>query len=146
MSNVLIMTDSVACIPGELAEEYNIKIVPAALINIGGVDYIDGVTISPEEAYQQLQKDPDSFSTSPITPEYLLDEYRKIGKDPQDILFITIASALSAVIGTAGIAAEELKKETPQINLRLLDSKACAGTQGLVVLAAAKAAAQGCSC
>ncbi|MBT3362210.1 MAG: DegV family protein [Chloroflexi bacterium] len=143
MANVLVMTDTVACIPPKFAKELNIKIVPAALINIADRTYIDGVDLSAQEAYAQLQKDPDSFSTSQITPKYLLDKYRELGKEPLDVLFITLSSALSAVIQSAKLAAEEYKKEAPDVNIMVLDSKAVAGTQGLVVLAAARAAANG---
>ncbi|NIN33646.1 MAG: DegV family protein, partial [Gammaproteobacteria bacterium] len=40
MSNVIVMTDSVACIPKELAEEHQIRIVPAANIIVDGTSYI----------------------------------------------------------------------------------------------------------
>ncbi len=143
MANVLVMTDTVACIPAELAKELNIKIIPAAIININGKDYMEDVDINADEAYEYLKKDPDNFSTTPVTPEYLLDEYRKLGSEHKDILFIPLSSSLSAMIKSASLAAEEYKKEAPDVNIRIVDAKAVAGTQGLVALAAAKAATKG---
>jgi DegV family protein with EDD domain len=143
MGDVLVMTDTVACIPGELAEEHRIKIVPAANITIGDKDYIEGVTLSAAEAYEIIKKDPDHFMTSAVTPGLLLDEFRKLSKEHQDILFITISSKLSAVSQSANLAAESLKEESPRTRIRVVDSRTCAGAEGLIVLAAAKAAAKG---
>lgn len=143
MSKVVVMTDSVACIPKELAEKHQIEVVPAANIMFDGQTYIDGVTISAAEAYQLLRKDPDRFVTSAITPGQLMEVYRQLSARSQEILFITLASALSAVFKTANLAADIFKSESSQTTIRVLDSRAVAGTQGLVVLAVAKAVAQG---
>lgn len=143
MSKVAVMTDSVACIPKELAEKHQIEVVPAANIMFDGQTYIDGVTISAAEAYQLLRKDPDRFVTSAITPGQLMEVYRQLSARSQEILFITLASALSAVFKTANLAADIFKSESSQTTIRVLDSRAVAGTQGLVVLAVAKAVAQG---
>ncbi len=143
MSKVVVMTDSVACIPQELAEKYQIEVVPAANIMFDGQTYIDGVTISAAEAYQLLRKDPDRFVTSAITPGQLMEVYRQLSARSQEILFITLASVLSAVFKTANLAADIFKSESSQTTIRVLDSRAVAGTQGLVVLAVAKAVAQG---
>ena len=143
MAKVLLMTDNVACIPQGLAEENQIKVVPTANIIFDGYTYIEGVNINATEAYQLIKKDPDRFVTSAITPDYLLDEYRKLSMESQDILLITLSSALSAFFKTASLAADLFREESPKTTIRILDSRTCAGAQGLVVLAAAKAAAQG---
>ena len=145
MAKVQVMTDSVACIPKNLAEEYQIKVVPAANILFDGHSYIDGVTLSATEAYELIRKDPDKFSTSALNPGYFIEEYLGLSKKAPDILHITISSALSANFKTASLALEQLQKESPKTNLKIFDSKTCAGAQGLIVLAAARVAAQGMS-
>ena len=143
MANVAVLTDSVACIPQELARQRQIRIVPAAHISVDGKIYIDGETISPTEAYALIKADPDRFVTSAIPPDYLLNVYEELSSRSNQILFITIASSLSAVNRTATIAADLLKEKSPDITVRILDSRACASTEGLVVLAVARAAATG---
>jgi DegV family protein with EDD domain len=143
MSQVLIMTDTVACIPEDLATEYRIIVVPAAIISYNGSQYIEGKTINATEAYNLITKDPDRFVTSPLTPAHLVEEYDKIPSDVQDVLFITISSALSAVNKVAALAADILHEKSPQPRIKIFDSKSCAGGQGLVVLAAARAANKG---
>ncbi|MCJ7604773.1 MAG: DegV family protein [Dehalococcoidales bacterium] len=143
MANVLVMTDTVSCVPRDLAEQYNIKTVPAANIYVNGEVYIDGETITPTEAYDLIQKDPDSFMTSALTPEYLLGAYEKISAEAKEICFITLSGNLSAFNRVATLAAETFTEKSPDVTIRILDSRTCASSQGLVVLAAARAAAAG---
>jgi DegV family protein with EDD domain len=143
MSEVLVMTDTVACIPGDLAREHNIKVVPAANIMFDNKDYIDGVTLTAAEAYELIKKDPDKFLTSAVTPALLVDEYRKVAAEAQNIFFVTLSSALSAAYKTAGMAAEVFQEESPKTTIQIFDSRSCAGGQGLIVLATAKAANKG---
>ncbi|MFP3975856.1 MAG: DegV family protein, partial [Dehalococcoidia bacterium] len=134
---------SVACIPRELAEEYKIAVFPAANIHINGETYIDGVTISPTQAYDFIRKDPDRFITSALAPGDVVSEFRKIESRVESILVITMSSALSALFKTVTLAADSFQEQSPGTSIRVWDSRTCAGAQGLVVLAAAKAAAQG---
>jgi DegV family protein with EDD domain len=140
---ILIMTDTVACIPGNLAQKYNIAIVPAANIIFDGHQYIDGVTLSATEAYELIRKDPDKFMTSALSPAYLLEQYRKLGEGYDHILFIILSSNLSAGFTTASLAADLYRSESPRPTIEVLDSKSCASSQGLTVLAAAKAVEKG---
>ncbi|MEE8353024.1 MAG: DegV family protein [Dehalococcoidales bacterium] len=143
VTKVAVMTDSIACLSEQLAAERGIKVVPAANIMFAGKSYIEGETITADEAYRFLQQDPDSFKTSPMTPGYLVEAYRALSASSKEILFITVASALSAVAKTAETAAEMVRTEAPETTIRVHDSRACASTEGLVVLAAAAAAADG---
>jgi DegV family protein with EDD domain len=145
MKNVLVMTDTVACIPDDLAKKHGIAIVPAANILFDGQQYIDGVTISASEAYELIRKDPDKFITSAISPAFLLEQYRKLAEEHREILFITLSSNLSAVSNTARLAVDLFKNESPQTTIEVFDSKNCAGGQGIMVIAAARAAEKGLS-
>jgi DegV family protein with EDD domain len=143
MQKVMIMTDTVACVPENLAAEYQIMVVPAAIISYNGSQYIEGKTINATEAYNLITKDPDRFVTSPLTPAHLVEEYDKIPSDVQDVFFITISSALSAVNKVAALAADIMHEKSPHPRIKIFDSNSCAGGQGLVVLAAARAAKKG---
>jgi DegV family protein with EDD domain len=140
---VRVMTDSTACIPPDLAKKYNIKIIPTAHIIINGKSYIENVTISAKEAYEALRKEPDNFVTSAITPIHILEAYRELAKETQEIIFITISSCLSAFQKSATQAAVIFKEESPTTYIKIIDSKGVAGGEGLLALAAAKAAEKG---
>jgi DegV family protein with EDD domain len=143
LPTIQIMTDSVASIPIKLAKEYDIKVVPAAHIYYDGNEYIDGITLSAAEAYQLIKQDPDRFVTSAIKPAFLLEQYTEISKTVQKILFITLSSSLSASNKTAQLAAEHFMEKSPEINIKVVDSKTVSGAQGLIVLTVAKAAKRG---
>jgi len=143
MANVKVMTDSVAGIPPELAEEYDITVIPAAHIIYNGTTYIDGVTLNRADAYELIRKDPDKFMTSALSPGYIFEEYRKLSANADDIVHITMSNLLSATFKTAGLAVDMMKNESPKNTIELLDSGSAAGAQGLLVLVAAKAAKAG---
>jgi DegV family protein with EDD domain len=145
MSNVLIMTDTVSGISPELAREYGIRVVPGANIVFDGKLYADGAGITPEQAYQYLQKAPDKFSAATLNPSYLLEIYREVAKQANDIVFITFSSMMSAANKIANVAVDLLKKEQPQVNLKVIDSKTAASPLALLAIDAAKGARAGMS-
>jgi DegV family protein with EDD domain len=143
MSNVLIITDTVAGIPRELAQKYNIKIIPAAIIRFRDETFIEGETLSITEAYNLIKKDPDSFSTSALTPGYLKEMYTEALAKSKDIIHLTLSGELSAGYKVASLAAANLVEEVKNARISVIDTKAVASIQGLLVLDIARAAAAG---
>ncbi len=143
MGKVRIMVDTTACIPLELAQKYNIKIIPAADYVINGKKYIENVTLTTKDAYDYIRQDSVKFVTSAVTPGQVLEAYKELSNDADGILFITISSKLSAVDKSGIMAANLFRELSPKTNIKVIDSKSVAGGAGLPSLAAAKAAAQG---
>ncbi|MFC2047278.1 DegV family protein [Chloroflexota bacterium] len=141
-NEVAIVTDSVSCLTKELIENYNIVIVPIRLLAQGKV-YRDLVDITPSEAYELFLKEPDSFNTSPASPEHFLEAYRAASSKAKNILCITLSSRISTEYDIAIVAKEQAKTELPTIQIAVLDSLSVTASEGFVVLAAAKAAAAG---
>lgn len=143
MSNVLVVTDTTACLPKDVADKHGIKVVPASQITCDGKTYIEGVTITAREAYDIIKKDPDSFCTAAITPGILLEEFKKLAKEHPRIFFVTISSGLSAVAQSANVAADLLKEEFPNSRVVAFDSKTVAGAEGMIAIEMAKLVAKG---
>jgi DegV family protein with EDD domain len=143
MSNVLVITDTVAGIPRELAQKYNIKVIPAAIIRFRDETFIEGETLSVAEAYNLIKKDPDGFSTSALTPGYLKDMYKEQLGKYNKIIHMTLSGELSAGFKVASLAAANLMEEIKNSRISVIDTKAVASIQGLLVLAIAEAAAKG---
>jgi len=139
---VVIITDSIACLTRELVEQYGIRIVP---INFyaGGKLYKDWVDITPTDAYKLFLKDPESFRTSAASPEDCLQAYREASQQAKNILFITVSVKLSTVYNVARTAREQAEAELPQTSIEILDSHTATATEGFIALAAARAAAEG---
>jgi DegV family protein with EDD domain len=143
MTDVLIMTDTVAGIPKDLAQKLNIKVIPAAIIRFKEQTFIEGVTLGISEAYNLIKKDPDSFSTSTLTPGNLRDVFKEELGKYRSIIHLPLSGELSAGAKVASLAASAIMDEVKNTRISVIDTKAVASTQGLLVLAIAQAAANG---
>ena len=142
MQKVAIVTDSVACLPRELVEQYGIKIVPVNLY-FGDKVYRDWVDIIPSQAYELFLKAPTAFKTSGINPADCLEAYRQASNHSTDILCVTLSSKLSVVYNAALEAKERARGELPQTSIGVVDSQTATAAEGFVALAAARAAVGG---
>ncbi len=139
---VAVVTDSIACLTRELAEQYGIEIIPLNFY-AGGKLYKDWVDVTPSEAYELFLKDPDSFKTSSASPLDCLKVYRSASKRAKDIFCVTVSLKLSAVYNVAQEAKELAKAELPKTSIEVIDSQTATAAEGFVALAAARTAAGG---
>src|SRR3989304_8088901 len=93
---VAVVTDSFACLNGELAEKDQIGIIPIVFF-AGGKAYRDWVDITPSEAYELFQKDPESFKTSTASPAECLEAFREASRQAPNVLCITLSTLLSTL-------------------------------------------------
>jgi DegV family protein with EDD domain len=141
-SQVAIVTDSIANIPKEMAEQYKITIIPIVLF-VQGHLYRDGEDITPSEAYKLFLHDPEDFKTSPASPGQYLEAFRKASNQANNILCVTLSSKLSTEYQMASLAKEQAKTEIPQASIEVLDSETATVAEGLIALAAAQTAEEG---
>jgi DegV family protein with EDD domain len=142
MDKVAIIADTVACLPRELVEQYGIEIV-APNIYFDGKVYRDWLDITPSEAYQLLDKAPELFSTSGPPPAAYVQAYREVAAKAESILCITLSAKMSTTHNAAVAAKEQVQEELSSTNIEILDSQTATGAEGFVVLAAARALAEG---
>lgn len=139
-SNVVIVTDTTACIPQEKVEQYNIELVPIQLI-FGDTVYQDGVDITPARFYSLLQQADKLPTTSGSLPTPYLEAYRRASLRTDSIVCITESSRFSGMFNSARLAMEIAKEELPGLKIELVECTTAAAGQGLVALAAVRAAA-----
>jgi len=142
MDKVAIVTDSIACITKEHAERYNIVVVPVNIL-FDGTLYKDWVDLSPDKAYEFLDRSPKAWKSSAASPEEYLTIYRELSRSAQNILTVTISSKISMFYDSALIAREAIKEESPQTKIEILDSETVTAAEGFIALAAAQAADKG---
>lgn len=142
MQKVAILADSIACLTPEMVKQYQLQIIPAN-IHFDGRTYRDGVDISSADAYRLLEKSPDHFASSPASVGEYMDAYREASARAEGILCLTLSSKLSTLYEMARVAREEARDELPQTVIEVVDSKTAAVGEGLIILAAARAAAEG---
>ncbi|MFC1901693.1 DegV family protein [Chloroflexota bacterium] len=142
MPKVAIVTDSIACLTRELVAQYGIEIIPI-IFYAGGKEHRDWVDITPSEAYELFLQDPDSFKTSAASPEECLQAFRNASQRAGSILCITLSTELSATYDSAREAKDIARTELPQLSIEVMDSQTATSAEGLIAVAAARAAAEG---
>jgi DegV family protein with EDD domain len=140
-NKVAIVTDSIACIPREMVDRYQIGIVPINIL-AGDKIYRDWIDLTPDKAYELFLEDPDDFKTSPASAGSYFDAYREASKYANSVLCITLSSELSTGYNMACLAKEQAKIVLPDTTVEVLDSKNVTASEGFVALAAARAAAE----
>lgn len=138
MGRVAVVTDSAACLPAELVDEYGISVVPFGLV-WGQHVYRDGVEMTAEEFYERLQQAEELPTTSQPTVEDMIRAYRALVGRYEGVVSIHIPANLSSTLRVAKLAAEMV----PEIPVRVVDCGMAVMAEGFVVLAAARAAAEG---
>ena len=136
MKRIAIVTDSAASVPPELAREVGLEIVPMG-IQIGNQFLREGIDITTEEFYRQLEEK-ENITTSQPSPGDFLDVYNRLVGKAKEIISIHITSKQS---GTVRVA--ELLKEHIPIRITVIDSESASMGQGFIALAAARAALLG---
>jgi len=139
--SIRIVTDSNCDLPEDIIQQYGIVVVPL-YINIGTESYLDGVEMSHEEFYEGLPH----FHTHPMTsvpgPGVFVEAFETLASEgATEILSIHIASSLSAMANSARLAAEQWD----ELPVTVFDSGNLTVGTGLQAVAAAKAAAEGCT-
>lgn len=139
MVQVKVIADSSVCLPKELIEEYGIHLVPEIII-FGEKVYRDGINLNPRDFYLLLGQAKDLPTTSAPSPQDFYDAYHKAAKGASGLVCILVTAGFSQMGLQSALAAKETFTQAP---LELIDSRTAVGAYGFVVLAAARAAAEG---
>ena len=136
--SVKICADSVCDLSGELKKRYDISVVPL-YVNAGDKSYKDGIEIGQKEVFKHYCETGKLYSTSAVNVEDFRCFFEKQLKGYDELIIITISSEFSTCFQNAKIAAQDFP------NVRVVDSRNLSTGEGLVVVSAAKLAAQGLS-
>jgi DegV family protein with EDD domain len=135
-----IITDSTCDIPESLLKYYGIIVIPNTVI-WGNSQYRDRVDLMPEEFYDRLVRDPEKpTSTSPSLPDFKRAYQEALSRGADELIALTISSAMSGVYQLA-VKAAEMEK----VPVSVIDSKGPTMSLGWQVLAAARARDSGAS-
>ena len=141
MPDVAVVTDSVADLPPQVAEEFGITVVPL-VVRFGTELYRDGLDLDPDQFYGKLKTSKALPATSVPPPAAFADAYNRLAEKTNEIVVICLTSKLSATYQVALQAVGLLKK---RCRIEVLDSQWAVMAQGFIAIAAAKAARAGAS-
>jgi len=139
---VAVVTDTTACLLPEQVKEYDIEVVPVALIFEDKV-YRDGIDISPAGFYALLRQAKKLPTTSGSSPTPYLEAYERASQKAESIVCVTEPAGFSAMFNSAKLAMEMARTTLTGVAIEVIECATAAAGQGLVALAAARAAASG---
>ena len=138
MKRVIVVTDSTAGMPADLAAQNGVHVIPL-WVHFEKEGYRDGVDLTTEQFYPMLSKARNLPTTSQPSVGEFLEVYRSLASQAEAIVSIHISSELSGTVASA-LAAREMLHDVP---VHVVDSRSAAMGLGMIALAAARAAAEG---
>lgn len=127
--NIKILSDSTCDLSPDILEKYDISVTPLIVMK-DGVEYRDGVTITPADIFAHVAAGGSLCSTAALSVGVYQEAFEKYAKDYDGIIHINIGSGFSSSYQNACVAAEDFP------NVRVVDSQNLSTGQGLVVLKA----------
>jgi DegV family protein with EDD domain len=135
---VVVVTDSTASLPPEVAADHGIVVVPLQVV-IGADVYDEGSEGATPELVAAALKEFRPVSTSRPTPAALLDVYQRVASEgATEIVSVHLSSDMSGTFESAQLAA----RESP-IPVVAVDSRQVGVATGYAALSAAAVAAAG---
>ena len=131
---IAIVVDSTADLPDEIMEERNIHVVPVRL-NFGDKHYIDKVTISAEEFWDELQTNPIHPKTSQPSPGDFRRQYQFLATHFESAISIHLPAKSSGTLQSALTASKTLTNFPTTV----IDSNCLSIGTGLIAVRAAEA-------
>lgn len=114
MSKVAVVTDSNSGISQELADKMGISVLPMPF-TIDGKEYFEGISLTQEEFYEYLKKDA-NIATSQPSPESVLNLWKELLKEYDEVLHIPMSSGLSGSCQTAIALADDFDGRVQVVN------------------------------
>jgi DegV family protein with EDD domain len=160
MPRIAVVTDSAACIPTALKQQFDIHEVPFEL-TWDGVIYRDGVDLTPTDFYRRFRQAHTYPTTSQPPFGAFTALYARLSQEYDGVVSIHVSADMTGTVHTARLAAEQAMthqhgapssqpgEKSPdvlmrhRVPIRVLDSRTATIAEGFVVLAAARAAAAG---
>ncbi|MBA3074687.1 MAG: DegV family protein [Anaerolineae bacterium] len=138
MTKIAILTDSTANLPVEWVEQYNVRVIPLK-IHWGNETFLDGVGITPNEFYTRLSHSKSLPTTSQPSIQDFLQAFESLADQADGIVVPLISSGISGTVASAQAATRQFNR----VPVEIVDTRVTSAGQALVVMAAARAAAQG---
>jgi DegV family protein with EDD domain len=139
--NIALVTDSTCDLAQDLIDYYQVNILPVN-ISFGENNYLDKITIQPEQFYKLLDESPDYPKSSQINETTFINLYSHLASHYDSIIAIQVSDQLSGTYNSSVRAAKSISNEFNK-PITVLNSKNISGGMGLVVLRIARAIESG---
>ena len=130
--NYQIVTDSACDLPQEMLRNMNVLTVPLT-VNFRGENRSDSVADGDVKELYDAMRGGEVATTAAVNPEGWRSVMEHVAAEGKDILVLAFSSGLSTTYQSAVIAANELKEAYPDRKILVVDTRAAALGQGLLV-------------
>lgn len=135
MEKITLFADSLCDLSTELANKFNVKIIPLGVTFKGDdVTYLDGINITKDIIFERVAKDGVLPSTSAIPPQTFIDLFEKELNEGNKVLYIAGGSGISSTCRNAYLAKQELNSD----DIYIVDSKNLSNGIALLIIKARK--------
>lgn len=138
-NKIMVVTDSSASLPPEMAEKLGIQIIPLWLI-WDEQSFLDGVDIDPHTFYQRLKESKTLPSSTQPTAMEFKALFETLAGECTGIVCVLASSKISGTVDSACAA-----REFSPVPVEVVDSGFSAMGQGLIAISAARAASSSSS-
>lgn len=139
MKKIKIITDSLSDMPKEIADKYDIKVLPLT-VRFGTEEYKDGVDLSSSEFYKKLEAVNEIPQTSQVNPGEFKEAIEEaFDEGYESIIIINGSGGVSGTHQSAVIAKEQLDND----NIYVFDSRSLSYGCGMIVTMIAEMVAEG---
>jgi DegV family protein with EDD domain len=135
---VKIITDTTACLAPEIAQKYDIPIIPQ-VINFGEESYLEGTQIDIETFMTRLKSAPELPKTAAPPIELFVEEFRRLVPLGETILCIHPSTEISGTVRSAIVAAQDF----PEADIRVIDTRLVSSPLATLVQLAAEWSSEG---
>jgi len=132
--SIAVVVDSGCDLPEDLQEKLNIHMIPVRL-NFGEKHYVDKVTLTYAEFWEELRTNPIHPQTSQPTPGDFRRQYQFLSSHYESIISIHLPANLSGTMQSASTAGKTLN----DFPISIIDSKNGSIGMGLIAIRTAEA-------
>ncbi len=140
-NNIALVIDSCADLPKSFIDEHQIHVVPLNL-HIGNSQFLDRITITSDQFYEQLNKLKDLPTTSQPSKKDFTNKFNYLTGKYESIISLCLSSKLSGTYSNCYTAAKKVSEDrgTP---INVVDTKCASGAFGLIAELTAEAIKDG---
>ena len=139
---VVVVTESIACLPGEAADSLGITVIPIPF-EYAGRGYLDGENITSGEFNRMLRPDLPPAVTSAPAPGTYAKEFIRLQEEGYEVLCISPTPAVTRMYEAAEQGRILAREDGSKGRVELFDSGVAAMAQGFLALEAARTAREG---
>lgn len=140
---IALVTDSTCDLAPEIIDKYQINILPIN-VSFGENNYLDKVTIQPEQFYALLKENNDYPKSSQVNEKSFINLYSHLASHYDSVIAVHLSDKLSGTFNSSQKAARKISQEFGK-PISVIDSKNTSGALGLILLRAAQAIEAGYS-